>query len=337
MGPGMETAKRRDAETQRLDGITHRIIGACMDVHKAIGPGLLESAYEALVVVALRGAGLKVSRQVAVPVEFMGVKIDAGYRIDLLVEDCVVLELKAVEKLLPVHHAQLLTYLRLSGLSVGLLINFNVPVLKDGLHRVVNGFPDSSASRRLGVEQFEATANQPALDESVKQALPHRPPFLFVDRIVEQGEGRIVTERTFRADEAFFAGHYPGSPLTPGVLLCEACFQTGAILLMAAAKGSGTASRSQTPFREPDPFSGPDSGEPAKPLAHWLVRGPGERPDPWLRFVNREEQAEELARLRECVNRGSPYGDQTWRENAAMKLGLESTIRPRGRPRNEIK
>ena len=102
-------------------------------------------------------------------------------------------------------------------------------------------------------------------------------------------------------------------------------------------KGSGTASRSQTPFREPDPFSGPDSDEPAKPLAHWLVRGPGERPDPWLRFVNREEQAEELARLRECVNRGSPYGDQTWRENAAMKLGLESTIRPRGRPRNEIK
>jgi len=86
-------------------------------------------------------------------------------------------------------------------------------------------------------------------DENVLQAIPHRQPFLFVDRIVEQGEARLVTERMFRADEAFFAGHYPGSPLTPGVLLCEACFQTGAILLMAgAAKGSGTAARSQTPM-----------------------------------------------------------------------------------------
>ena len=220
-----------------------------MEVHKAVGPGLLESAYEALVVVALRAAGLKVSRQITLPVEFMGTKIDAGYRIDLLIEDCVIVELKAVEKLLPVHHVQLLTYLRLSRLSVGLLINFNVPVLKDGLHRVVNGFPDSSASRRLGVEPFEADAPIASPDDAVQRAIPHRPPFLFVDRIVEQGEGRIVTERTFRADEAFFAGHYPGSPLTPGVLLCEACFQTGAILLMAgAAKGSGTASRSQTPM-----------------------------------------------------------------------------------------
>ena len=86
-------------------------------------------------------------------------------------------------------------------------------------------------------------------DENILHAIPHRPPFLFVDRIVEQGEARLVTERMFRADEAFFAGHYPGSPLTPGVLLCEACFQTGAILLMAgAAKGSGTAARSQIPM-----------------------------------------------------------------------------------------
>ncbi|MBP9891093.1 MAG: beta-hydroxyacyl-ACP dehydratase [Planctomycetes bacterium] len=75
----------------------------------------------------------------------------------------------------------------------------------------------------------------------VLRAIPHRPPFLFVDRIVEQGEARLVTERTFRADEAFFAGHYPGSPLTPGVLLCEACFQTGAILLMAQGAPRGSA------------------------------------------------------------------------------------------------
>ncbi len=86
-------------------------------------------------------------------------------------------------------------------------------------------------------------------------------------------------------------------------------------------KGSGTAAGAA----EPDPF----------PLAHWLVEGPTPRPQPWLRFVNREEEAEQLAKLRECVNRGSPFGDDTWRKNAARKLGLESTIRPRGRPRKK--
>lgn len=90
----------------------------------------------------------------------------------------------------------------------------------------------------------------------------------------------------------------------------------------------------QAPFRN-NAETEPDLHAPARPLAHWLVRGPIERPDPWLRFVNREEEAEELARLRECVNRGSPYGDPKWRENAARKLGLESTIRPRGRPSHE--
>ncbi|MCG3182494.1 MAG: hypothetical protein ICCCNLDF_00556 [Planctomycetes bacterium] len=84
-------------------------------------------------------------------------------------------------------------------------------------------------------------------------------------------------------------------------------------------KGSGTAAGAA----EPDPF----------PLAHWLVEGPTPRPQPWLRFVNREEEAEQLAKLRECVNRGSPFGDDAWRKRVARKLGLESTIRPRGRPR----
>jgi putative transposase len=82
----------------------------------------------------------------------------------------------------------------------------------------------------------------------------------------------------------------------------------------------------QAPQAEPDPISAP-------PLAHWLVEGPTPRPQPWLRFVNREEEAEQLAKLRECVNRGSPFGDDAWRKNAARKLGLESTIRPRGRPK----
>lgn len=106
--------------------------------------------------------------------------------------------------------------------------------------------------------------------------------------------------------------------------------------------GSGSAQAVPVPISPTSALSGngvrhrnspePDPNEPAKPLAHWLVRGPSERPEPWLRFVNRAEGAEELARLRECVNRGSPFGNDKWRENAAMKLGLESTIRPRGRP-----
>lgn len=229
----MEPADRRDAEAQRLAELTGNIIGVCIEVHRAVGPGLLESAYEALVVAALQAAGLRVRRQLSLPVEFMGLKVDVGYRIDLLVEDCVIVELKAVEKILPVHQAQLLTYLKLSGLTVGLLINFNVSVLKDGITRLVNNYPDSSASLRLCGLPFGHADSESAPDQAVTQAIPHRPPFLFVDRIAEQGEGRIVTERTFRPDEAFFAGHYPGSPLTPGVLLCEACFQTGAILLMA--------------------------------------------------------------------------------------------------------
>jgi hypothetical protein len=100
-------------------------------------------------------------------------------------------------------------------------------------------------------------------------------------------------------------------------------------------KGSGTAtSRSPTPLApEPDPFS-PDL-DAARPLADWLYYGPTPRPDPWLRYVNREEEEELLGRLREAVNRGGPFGSDAWRENAARKLGLESTIKPRGRPRSE--
>ena len=96
----------------------------------------------------------------------------------------------------------------------------------------------------------------------------------------------------------------------------------------ASEKGSGTASRSQTPF---------PAEAPAKPLSHWLVKGPTPRPQPWLRFVNREEEAEQLARLRESVNRGSPFGADKWREKTAAKLGLEAAIRPRGRPRKQPK
>jgi GxxExxY protein len=116
---------------------TGQIIAAAVEVHKKFGPGLLESASEACLCHELMLRGLSVARQVAMPVEYKGVHLDCGYRIDMIVEDTVLVELKAVEKLLPIHEAQLMTYLRLSGKRVGLLINFNVKLLVDGIVRRV--------------------------------------------------------------------------------------------------------------------------------------------------------------------------------------------------------
>lgn len=128
---------------ERFEAITHEIIGGAMEVHKAFGPGLLEAAYEACLVHELVNRGFSVERQLRVPVEYKGLKIDCAFRLDLLVEKCVVVEVKAVETLQPIHLAQILTYLRLMGRRVGLLINFNARVLKDGIKRVLNGDPDS--------------------------------------------------------------------------------------------------------------------------------------------------------------------------------------------------
>jgi len=128
---------RRDAETRSENTLTENIIGAAIEVHKALGPGLLESAYEECLCHELSLRGLSFRRQVDLPVQYKGVRLDCGYRIDLVVEDLVIVELKTVERLLPIHKAQLLTYLKLYGRSLGLLINFNVPVLKDGVKRMV--------------------------------------------------------------------------------------------------------------------------------------------------------------------------------------------------------
>jgi GxxExxY protein len=125
---------------ERLNEITEEVIGAAIAVHRALGPGLLESAYEACLAYELVQRGLVVERQKSLPVTYRDVKVDCGYRIDLLVEESVVVELKAVEELGPVHEAQLLSYLKLSGCRVGLLINFNVKVLKQGIRRLVNDF-----------------------------------------------------------------------------------------------------------------------------------------------------------------------------------------------------
>lgn len=141
---------RRDAETQRRLEITKRIIGACIEIHREAGPGLLESAYEECLCFELSQRGLKFKRQKALPVIYKQVRLDCGYRIDLLVEGTVIVELKTVEAILPIHQAQVLTYLKLSGCSLGLLINFNVPVLKDGVRRIINSLPSSASPRLCG-------------------------------------------------------------------------------------------------------------------------------------------------------------------------------------------
>ena len=125
-------------ENEKLNGITEQIIGAAMDVHRALGPGLLESAYEACLMFELVSRGLKVEQQRALPVVYRDVKLDCGYRLDLVVENQVVVELKAVDELAPIHKAQLISYLKLSGLKVGLLINFHTKMLEDGIVRLVN-------------------------------------------------------------------------------------------------------------------------------------------------------------------------------------------------------
>jgi GxxExxY protein len=126
--------------------LTENIIGAAIEVHKTIGPGLLESAYEQCLDHEMRLRGLNFDRQVPLPVFYKGLKLDCGYRLDFLVKKAVVLELKAIDALQPIHEAQVLTYLKLGGWTVGLLINFNVPVLVNGVKRVVLNYKDDDVS-----------------------------------------------------------------------------------------------------------------------------------------------------------------------------------------------
>ena len=123
----------------QIEQIGKAVIDSAMKVHTALGPGLLESAYRACVAHELVSRGLQVRQEVPFPVRYGETEISVGYRIDLLIEDEVIVELKAVEKLLPIHTAQVLSYLKLSGCKLGFVINFNVPRLKDGIKRVVNG------------------------------------------------------------------------------------------------------------------------------------------------------------------------------------------------------
>ncbi len=123
-----------------LNSITEKVIGGCIEVHKNLGPGLLESTYEECVAYELAQSGLFVERQKELPVIYKKIKLDCGYRLDLLVEREIIIELKSVESLLPIHEAQVLTYLKLSGKQIGLLFNFNTRVLTKGMKRFVNNF-----------------------------------------------------------------------------------------------------------------------------------------------------------------------------------------------------
>ena len=145
------TQRREDAKKD-VETLATVVIDAAFAILREIGPGLLESAYEGILAHQLRAKGLVVERQKPVPIHFDGISIDEGFRLDLLVDGQLVVELKSVEKLHPVHPKQVLTYLRMMNLSLGLLINFGSPLLKDGLKRVVNNH-QNFASSRLRVHQ----------------------------------------------------------------------------------------------------------------------------------------------------------------------------------------
>lgn len=129
----------RESNWVRINSITEKVIGCAIEVHRAIGPGLLESAYEECLCYELKEQGLNFKRQVPLPVVYKGVKLDCGYVLDIIVEDLVILEIKAVERVMPIHEAQLLSYLRMLDKRIGLILNFNMPIMKNGIKRIVNG------------------------------------------------------------------------------------------------------------------------------------------------------------------------------------------------------
>jgi len=137
---------------KELDDITGEIIDAALKIHQSLGPGLLETVYESVLAKYLEMRGFKVERQKPITFSFDGIEFNDGFRVDLLINDLVVVELKSVEKLAPVHAKQVLTYIRLMDLPIGLLINFGAATLKEGLRRIVNDLP-ASASPRLRVNQ----------------------------------------------------------------------------------------------------------------------------------------------------------------------------------------
>ena len=142
---------QEDGKTGRFDDGSDQIIAACIEVHRHLGPGLLESAYEQCVAYELSLRGLHFERQRPAPVAYKNVRLECGYRLDIVVGDKFVVEVKAIERLLPIHQAQVLTYLKLTGLPVAFLVNFNVTILKDGLRRLTRKPDPTFLSSRLPV------------------------------------------------------------------------------------------------------------------------------------------------------------------------------------------
>ena len=123
---------------EEIELIATQLVDSMLAVHRELGPGLLESTYQACLAYELRDRGVEVRCEVELPVKFKGLEIEAGYRIDMLVADCIVIENKSVQELVPIHEAQLLTYMKLSGCRLGFLVNWNVPLIKDGIKRIAN-------------------------------------------------------------------------------------------------------------------------------------------------------------------------------------------------------
>jgi GxxExxY protein len=172
----IDTSRPNNAETAEIRSVaenvlTDQIIGCAIEVHRHLGPGLLEAVYEECLCYELSQIGLRFERQVHLPVSYKGIKLACGHKLDLVVEDSVVVEIKAIDELAPIHQAQLLTYLKTSNKKVGLLINFNVHYLKSGLKRVVNRYagpalkPQSSA-----VSAFEPLLPSPRLTPRLRDS-----------------------------------------------------------------------------------------------------------------------------------------------------------------------
>ena len=134
---------RGTEDTEDTEGLsrsrTHDIVGAAIEVHRRLGPGLLESAYQTCLCRELLIPGISLQSQVPLPLQYRGLQLDCGYRLDLVINNSIIIEVKAVRRVLPIHRAQLLTYLKLTKYRLGLLINFNVEVLRSGLYRIING------------------------------------------------------------------------------------------------------------------------------------------------------------------------------------------------------
>jgi GxxExxY protein len=177
-----DKSEPKNAETAEIrpvveNVLTDQIIGCAIEVHRHLGPGLLESVYEECLCYELSQLGLRFARQVHLPLIYKGIKLECGHKLDLVVEDSVVVELKSIEDLAPVYHAQLLTYLKSLNKRVGLLINFNVPILKNGLKRVVNRYAGPAVTPQTSaVSAFEPLLSSPRLPPRLRVSASERSP-----------------------------------------------------------------------------------------------------------------------------------------------------------------